>query len=498
MSTVLYHLTNPFIWKSKYLNTMSLEEFIKLEPREQVNLISFSFSNFLKFGVGVSPKDEQLASFIFEIDEALETNERTAISVRSGHGTGKTFILANLANFIGLTEEDAKLVLTAPVAAQLENQLMPEVKKWADNLFPLIRPLADVKAKHATYGVTKKNKAVARTARKNNSEALAGVHGSFVLYIIDEASGVDNKIFEVIEGALTGDRYLLVMCSNPTRTVGRFYETHTNPKMINHYRRVHLDCEKSANVKPKWVEDMKEKYGEDSDTYRVRVKGKFPKSQTDALFNPDMLADFFNDKRIIDDNGLNIWGNDIARYGDDKTQLYKRKGYRGIGFIGWSKLDTMETASKVTSEYNVSYEKPDYINVDTNGLGVGVYDRLNQIGLRGIVQDCNSNYKSTKNEYLNKRTEMYHNLADAIKKGAYTPYDAQLEEELLAITYQITDNGKIKLVAKQEIKDALGRSPDKSDAVALSYFENYPPKKIVSNEEMAQKYQSVEVPQGAW
>ena len=61
-----------------------------------------------------------------------------------------------------------------------------------------------------------------------------------------------------------------------------------------------------------------------------------------------------------------------------------------------------------------------------------------------------------------------------------------------------TDNGKIKLVAKQEIKDALGRSPDKSDAVALSYFENYPPKKIVNNEEMAQKYQSVEVPQGAW
>lgn len=498
MSKILYPLTDPFIWESKYLNPMSLEEFGILEQKEQIKLISSTFSNFLKFGVGVGPRDEQLADFIYEIDEALETNERTEISVRSGHGTGKTFILANLANYVGLTEDDAKLVLTAPVAAQLENQLMPEVGKWADNLFPLIKPLADVKTKHATYGATKKNKAVARTARKNNSEALAGVHGSFVLYILDEASGISNEVFEVIEGALTGDRYLLVMCSNPTRTSGKFYDSHTSAKSIKHYRRVHLDCEKSANVKPAWIQKMKDKYGEDSDVYRVRVKGEFPRAQTDALFTPEMLTKFFDNKRMIDDTGLTVWGNDIARYGDDKTYIYKRKGYKGLGFIGWEKLDTMETAARGVKEYNLTYDKPDYINVDTNGLGVGVFDRYNQLKLNGIAQDCNSNYKATNPAYLNKRTEMYHNLADAIKKGAYTPYDEQLEEELLAVTYQITDNGKIKLCPKDEIKDIIGRSPDKSDSVALSYYENYPPKKINNNDNTAQSNNYIQKPVGAW
>lgn len=497
MSKILYPLADPFIWESKYLNTMSLEEFGILEQKEQIKLISSTFSNFLKFGVGVGPRDEQLADFIYEIDEALETNERTEISVRSGHGTGKTFILANLANYVGLTEDDAKLVLTAPVAAQLENQLMPEVGKWADNLFPIIKPLADVKTKHATYGATKKNKAVARTARKNNSEALAGVHGSFVLYILDEASGISNEVFEVIEGALTGDRYLLVMCSNPTRTSGKFYDSHTSAKSIKHYRRVHLDCEKSANVKPAWIQKMKDKYGEDSDVYRVRVKGEFPRAQTDALFTPEMLTKFFDPKRTIDDSGTVVWGNDIARYGDDKTVIYKRKGYKGLGFVSWGKTDTEITARKVISEYNISYDKPEYIVVDTNGLGVGVYDKLMHNGLNNIAEDGNSNYTPTLSQYENKRAEMYHNLAEAIKAGAYCPYDEQLEEELLAVTYFINKKTKIQLVAKEVIKEDLGRSPDKSDAVALSFYEKYMPRTQNEQEEVAQT-NYIPKPVGAW
>ena len=484
-----------FEWQSKYLNPMALEEFVKLEQQEQIKIISSTFSNFLKFGVNVAPRDEQLANFIFEIDEALETNEKPYISVRSGHGTGKTFILANLTNFIGLTEEDAKLVLTAPVAAQLENQLMPEVGKWADALFPLIKPLAEVKAKHATYGISRKNKAVARTARKNNSEALAGVHGSFVLYILDEASGIDQKIFEVIEGALTGERFLFVMCSNPTRTVGEFYDSHNKRKKF--YRTVHLDCEKSANVKESWIKNMRDKYGEDSDFYRVRVKGHFPKTQTDALFNVEMLDKFFDAKRAVDNTGNEVWGNDIARFGDDKTIIYKRKGQKGYGFTSWEKQDTMETAARVASEYELSYSKPDYIVVDTNGVGAGVFDRLMQLGFTKVAYDGNSSYKATKEAYFNKRSEMYHNLADAIKKGAQCPYDAQLEEELMAITYCYSDTGKLKIAPKSEIKEVLGRSPDKSDAVALSYFENLPSREALVTQHSMQSV-AEHIPEGAF
>lgn len=487
--------TNPFIWESKYLNPISLEEFLKLEEKEKIKLISSTFSNYLKFGVNAAPKDEQLASFIFEVDEALETNDKPYISVRSGHGTGKTFVLANLSNYIGLTEDDAKIVLTAPVAAQLKNQLVPELKKWSQNLYPSIAGLVDVMSMDVVYGKVNQNRAVARTARKENTEALAGVHGKFVLYIVDEASGIDQRIFDVIDGALTGDRFLFVMCSNPTKTFGTFFDSHNKNKKI--HRCIHLDCRKSANVKPKWLETMAEKYGIESDTYRVRVKGEFPKSSTNSLFDIEMMENMFNAKRDIDDSSIEVWGQDVARYGDDKSQLYRRKGYKGRGFIGWEKKDTMETASKFTYEYNAAYIKPDYAFFDTIGVGAGVFDRVCQLGLDQVALEANASKKATNPIYFNKRTEMYHNLADAVKKGFYTPYDEELEEELLAHTYSLTPDGKIKLCSKDEIKEAIGRSPDKSDAVALTFFELLPAQSY-KKDDFAQTYQQSNIPSGAW
>ncbi len=487
--------TNHFVWESKYLNPMTLAEFLALEEKDRVKLIASTFSNYLKFGVNVGPKDEQLASFIFEIDEALETNEKPYISVRSGHGTGKTFVLANLTNFIGLTEDDAKIVLTAPVAAQLKNQLVPELKKWSQNLYPSIAGLVDVMSMAAVYGKVNQNKAVARTARKENTEALAGVHGKFVLYIVDEASGIDQKIFDVIDGALTGDRFLFVMCSNPTRTFGTFYDSHNKNKKL--YRTIHLDSEKSANVKPKWVETMAEKYGRESDTFRVRVNGNFPKTSTNSLFTLEMIEQLFNQKRIVDDSGIGVFGCDIARYGDDKTIVFSRKGYKGMFFREYSKQDTMTTASKIIYEYNSIYDKPDYLFVDTIGVGAGVYDRLSQLGLSEKLIDANASKASTNQIYNNKRTEMYHNLVEATKKGLFIPYDEDLEEELLAITYSVEPNGKIKLCSKDEIKDAIGRSPDKSDSVALTFYETLPAQSY-KKEDFAHTNYQVSVPAGAW
>lgn len=482
-----------FKWDSKYLDTRSLHDFVALDPKSQMKLISSSFSNYLKFGVNAAPKDQQLADFVFQIDEALETNEKTQISIASGHGTGKTFILSNLIIYIGLTRKDAKIPTTAPVASQLENILIPEVKKWKDKLFPKIKNFLEVQSKDVKF--TNGNKCFARTARKGNEEALAGVHATFVLYIIDEASGIDQKIFDVIEGALTGDNYLLVMCSNPTKTIGTFYDSHNKKKRF--YRTIRLDSEASGNVKPAWVKMMADKYGTESDTYRVRVNGHFPKSSTNSLFNIEMLEKFFDDKRFVDDTGHEVWGQDIARFGDDTCQTFKRKGYKGYGFESWGKLDTMQTAAKIINAYEVSYSKPQYLFVDTIGVGGGVFDRLNQLGLSNILIEANASFKATNDIYFNKRTEMYHNLADAIKKGAYCPYDADLEEELLAITYSLTPNGKVKLGSKDEIKDSIGRSPDKSDAVALSYYEIMPSQEYIQKD-YAQSTTYIQKPKGAW
>jgi len=483
-----------FKWISKYLNDISLQDFLNFSQEEKIKLIASSFSNYLKFAVNTAPQDEQLANFIYQIDEALDTKQTPYISVRSGHGTGKTYVLANLSNYIGLTKDDAKIVLTAPVAAQLKNQLIPELKKWSKYLYPPLDDLVEIKSMEAIYGRKNINKAIGRTARKENSEALAGVHGKFVLYVVDEASGVDRKIFDVIKGALTGEDFLFVMASNPTRTTGEFYDSHNEKRKF--YRTIHLNCEHSARVNKTWIESMKEQYGEDSDTYRVRVKGNFPKAQTNSVFSLEDIENLFNKKRIIDDSGNEIWGMDIARFGDDKSVLYKRKGYRGMGFISWEKLDTMQTASKFLYEYNVAISKPNYAFFDTIGVGAGVFDRVSQLGLNDIVLEANASLKATNSIYFNKRTEMYFNLLEAIKKGFFTPYDKELEEELSALTYSITPNGLLKLVSKDEIKESLGRSPDRADSLALSFFEILPAQEYKKDDYVNNTF--IDIPTGAW
>jgi hypothetical protein len=288
-----------------------------------------------------------------------------------------------------------------------------------------------------------------------------------VLYIIDEASGIDQKIFDVIEGALTGDNYLLVMCSNPTRTVGTFFDSHNKNRKF--YRPIHMDSEKSSNVNPKWVKDMADKYGVDSDTYRVRVNGLFPKSNTDSLFSTDEVLQSMSGEGDADRTGALVYSADVARFGDDSSVLAKRRGYSFYQVESFHGLNTMEYANKISNEIEQEPSRPDAVFVDTIGVGAGVMDRLKERGYYAI--DANASMKAEQiNVYHNKRAEMFFNLKDWMRKGGQLPKDDDLLEELVAMRYSYTSTGKILLMKKEEIKDEIGRSPDKADACALSFF----------------------------
>ncbi len=455
-----------FEWKSKYLDIVTIEDFVALKTKDQITLINSTFHNFIKYGLNAAARDQQQANFIHEVDEALYTGEKPQISVKSGHGTGKTTILAWVILYIGLTRFDVKIPATAPVASQLENMLLPEVSKWNKKLFPKLQGQVSVMADGVKF--KNANRCFARTARKENTEALAGVHATFVLYIIDEASGVDQKIFEVIDGALTGD-YLQVLTSNPTRTVGTFYDSQNKNK--NLYRIVHMDSEKSNNVKKTWLKLMAEKYGITSDEYRVRVKGQFPTVNTDALFTIDEVTEAMNrDQNEVDRSGAFTYAADAARYGDDDSVLSKKRGYDIYWLKGYSKLNTMEYANKIDFEAKGESREPDAIFVDTIGVGAGVLDRLEEKGKKTIEANV-SMQADENNVYLNKRAEMYFGLREFVRKGGRIPKDSELEEELLVIRYTYTKNtNKIQLMSKKDIKEELGRSPDKSDSIALHFF----------------------------
>lgn len=439
---------------------------------EHIDKCSQSFDYFVREELNVIPSNQQQL-FINAVQNAVDGKALPYISVRSGHGTGKTTALAWLILWVGLTKEDAKLPTTAPVAAQLTNLLIPEVNKWKSKMCSEFQSLVEIQSQDVKF--KNGNHCFARTARKENTESLAGVHASFVCYIADEASGIDQAVFNVIEGALTGDNFLFVMTSNPTRTTGTFFDSHN--KKRNSYQHLHFDSEKSSNVNSKWVTDMEAKYGRDSDVFRVRVNGSFPNVNATGLFSLQDLEDAAN--RKADANGSFALSVDVARYGDDSTIIAEKRGLQLKILKQLKHKSTTEVAGEVA--YLSNQAPYGGIVVDTIGVGAGVFDQLKPIAGARLI-DGNVGFSADdSNTYMNKRAEMYFKLRDAIKLGASIPPDDELIEELLSIEYQFTETGKIKIKSKEHIKEDLGRSPDKADAFALLFFRDIRPAGLAMN-----------------
>ena len=176
---------------------------------------------FVKAMFGVEPTEQQK---LF-LKEACKKNAR--VSVRSGHGTGKTTTLAWLIHWYLYFHEDCKIPCTAPTAGQLENALWPELSKWHQKYRDVRFKDAIVITSEKMYvrGAERERYAVARTSGKDKPEALQGIRGKNTLVIVDEASGVEDVVFDVVESLLSTEGSSIILCSNPTKNAGYFYNT---------------------------------------------------------------------------------------------------------------------------------------------------------------------------------------------------------------------------------------------------------------------------------
>ena len=415
-----------------------------------------SLEVFVKVMLKANPSKQQL-EVIRDID-----NGATKISIRSGHGTGKTALLSWIVLWWGIFREDAKIPMTAPTGHQLFDLLMPEVKKWRDKMPDQLKNEVEVRTEKIDYA--NGSFAVPRTARKDQPEALQGFHATNLAFIIDEASGIPQVIFEVAEGAMTGENTLVVMTANPTRVEGYFYDSHhKNRWQWNCYQ---FNAEETENVSQKWVEEKKRQYGEDSDVYRVRVRGEFPKQSSNAVFSLQEVEDA-SQATVFDNSGGEVWGIDIADFGDDKTVLCKRRGKEFYEITARSGLTLPDIAGWLIFEYNNSHRKPSVIFSDAIGVGSSLSAVCFDKGLDIVVGVKGSSQASDSKKYHNKRAEWYYTLKEILADGKM-PDDDELIGELMAQKYKISATGKLQLVEKDEIKKELGRSPDKSDALALS------------------------------
>jgi hypothetical protein len=402
--------------------------------------------------------------------EALRTiSQYNKLAIRSGHGVGKSTFLSWLVLWYLSTRYPARIAVTAPTSGQLESILWPEMAKWRERLMePLRSSIIITKLKVSLKGAKDASFAVGKTSRKESPEALQGFHGDNLMFVIDEASGVPDEVYQVAEGALTTPGSKVVMTGNPTRRSGYFWRAFQNSQ---HWKTMKVSSADAKMVDSDYITKMLSDYGEDSNIYRVRVLGEFPIDDSDALISSEWLeAARFREAKP--DKGCPlVWGVDIARYGVDRSALAVRQGpLVPHKVMFWNSKNTMESAGKVAYEYNKADPKPEYIYVDEIGVGAGVVDRLRELHLPAY--GVNVSEKSSKSGlYSRLRDELWFRMRTWFEvMEPSLPDDEALVAEIGAMRYSFTSAGNFKVEDKDSLKARGLRSPDLADALALTFM----------------------------
>ena len=424
-------------------------------------------------------------------------------SVRSGHGIGKSAVESWLAIWFLTTRPYPKIPCTAPTQHQLWDILWAEIAKWLRNNPALSNDLIWTKEKVYMKGHPEEWFAVGRTASK--PDALQGFHADHVLYIIDEASGVKDEIFEPILGALSTEGSKLVMCGNPTKITGFFYDSHH--KNREQFNAMHIDGRSSSRVDQDFVDTIIDMFGEDSDVFRFRVAGEFPRALPDS-FIPMEWAERSSEAKapeIEQVTRVDI-GIDVARYGDDSSVISPVLDRRVQEEPEvYHHNDTMQLTGMTVicvKKYARAHPWAEiHVKIDCDGLGVGVFDRLMELkeqiveeierereGLYGdddappamsldIVECHFGGEGGTVNdadpvEYQTSTGLMWGTVREALRTQSLKlwPDDKQISQ-LSNRRYVVNSAGKIELEKKEAMKKRGLSSPDMGDALALALYD---------------------------
>ena len=424
-------------------------------------------------------------------------------SVRSGHGIGKSAVESWLAIWFLTTRPYPKIPCTAPTQHQLWDILWAEIAKWLRNNPALANDLIWTKEKVYMKGHPEEWFAVGRTASK--PDALQGFHADHVLYIIDEASGVKDEIFEPILGALSTEGSKLVMCGNPTKITGFFYDSHH--KNREQFNAMHIDGRSSSRVDQDFVDTIIDMFGEDSNVFRVRVAGEFPRALPDS-FIPMEWAERASEAKapeIEQVTRVDI-GIDVARYGDDSSVISPVLDRRVQEEPEvYHHNDTMQLTGMAVicvKKYARAHPWAEiHVKIDCDGLGVGVFDRLMELKEQiveeierereGLYEDddappvmsldiveCHFGGEGgTVNdadpvEYQTSTGLMWGTVREALRTQSLKlwPDDKQISQ-LSNRRYVVNSAGKIELEKKEAMKKRGLSSPDMGDALALALYD---------------------------
>lgn len=413
--------------------------------------------------------------------------EHPRVAVRSGHKIGKSTSAAALSLWWLHTRPRATVVMTSASYRQVKGILWKELKRLSREApIPLGGRLAD--DPETGLQIADGREIVGISTKE--PERMAGYSGANLLFILDEASGIPEPIFEAIEGNRAGGAQL-VMFSNATKTSGTFYDAFHSK--AEYWHRIHVSSEETPNATGRgdpipglataaWIEEKRKEWGEESALYQVRVRGNFPAQGERAVIALVLVTDAVGrwdddaaegDERVpVPQDGRLHLGVDVARFGDDESVVMPRRGLLVSPARVFSQLDGPALAGetlKVARELRKLGEIPK-VKVDVIGVGASCYDVLARSKEVEAVP-VNVSESATAEGYHALRDQLWGGMRDFLKGGGAIPDDARLQAELVAPEYKFDAQGRMKVESKDEMKKRLGRSPDRADALALAVFD---------------------------
>lgn len=412
----------------------------------------------------------------------------TRFTVRSCHGTGKTHTLAKLMHWFNFTRK-GRIPVTAPKEKQVTTRVWPEFRKIRGNAMVDYQELLKVEKTQIMWASDPDWCALVETA--SQPENLQGLHDDHLMFLIEEASGVDEDMFPVIEGAMSTENAILVLIGNPTKTEGEFYNSHRKPGTMELYYKMHVKPEDSPRVSMKWVNEMKSKYGEKSPIYKVRCLGEFAETTPNQLIAMDWIFKAKNKDPIPDGSlATKRISVDVGDGGEDETVItaaihydtfiHVVKQYRFSFPTAESAILTADAVEVIAEKFGMDWENGDDIVVDSLGVGSGAAGELIQREYPVVIYK-GGEASDDSTEWLNRRTQSYIGCRDYFRDGKialdedlFEGDDDQDWDDLIGQLTMIKVNPGIERVEALEPKRKLKKSPDMADSLAMQFATQEP------------------------
>lgn len=460
----------------------------------------------------------QQTLILIGIEKAVRGESARHLTIRSGHGIGKSATCSWIILWYLFCYYQAQVPCTAPTSQQMHDVLWKELAIWINRMPERFREVYEWQSDYIRVRYDAESWfARARTSTKENTEAIAGVHADHVAIVVDEASGVPEQVFNTAEGALTSGNVLVILISNPTRLTGYFYDSHHKNKAD--WQRFAFDCEQSPIVDREYVERQEKRHGRNSDEFRIRVAGEFPREE--AMDDAGYVALVPSTRVIVVPSagrpvfiGRRILGIDPSGEGSDEAAFVMRDRFRAEALKTINSTNAREIAElAITMAQDFELLSGDLV-IDGFGIGAQVAAEI-AIATQGKLEACvvltghrpkdeeklNANLFARRDDEMDDAAEdLYLNLRAllAFRTRAWLLTGGQLVDgqsvdnsafrnEVAVIKYKRSLHGnRIQLMPKPEMQKLRIPSPNRFDALSLTFYREIGDGTVQTTEEKEQ------------